>query len=447
MKLKRVLTFTLAAMMAMGGVTGCGNSSTQANSEQDAVSTDAAAEDAASGEELSGEITFITHRTDLKDRIENKYIKEFTEKHPNVTVKYEALKNYENDIQVRMNTAEYGDVLMIPNINKNEYSNFFVPLGTLDELSQKYRNVSERAFDGQVYGIPSMINATGVLYNKKVFENAGVTEIPKTPDDFLAAMQKIKDKGEAIPYYTNYKDQWPLTQWEGCRLAYGNPNYLNELAKSDDPFAPGKVHYDVYKVLYDLVKQGLVEEDPMTTDWESSKQMIADGEIGAMVLGNWAVSQVKAKAANPDDICFMPFPLTAPDGKQYAEVSADLAYAVNVNSPNQDAALAFLWYMVEDSGYAEEEFGLSPQVDGEYPESLMSFKEAGVEFISAEPAPAGEEDLYNTIDLESEVGTWQPEWKLIMVEAALGNRSESYDDICNEINEAWNTTRAELAAE
>ena len=41
--------------------------------------------------------------------------------------------------------------------------------------------------------------------------------------------------------------------------------------------------------MYEAVARKLVEESPASSDWESSKGKINKGEIGAMVLGSWAV--------------------------------------------------------------------------------------------------------------------------------------------------------------
>ena len=448
MKLQKVLSLALGVTMAATALVGCGGGTakeTAGETTDNTATTEASAETGTTNpEDISGEITFITHRTDITDTLLQEYIDEFNKEYPNVKVNIEGITNYQDDIKVRMNTAEYGDVLMIPDINKNEYSNFFIPLGSVDELSTKYRNMNDRAFDGQVYGIASMLTAPGVLYNKKVFESAGITDIPKTPDEFLAAMQKIKDNTEAIPYYTNYVAQWTLTQWEANRCAYGDPEILIKMSHDDAPFGQGTVHYEIYKLMYDLVKQGLVEDDPMSTDWESSKQMLADGEIGTMVLGEWAVSQVKALAENPEDIGYMPFPITAEDGKQYAEIASDFAYGVNKNTKYPEAALAFLWWMVDKSGYAQHEDGIPAQLDADFPEALSAFEDAGVEFVTLTPPPAGEEDLFDSIDNGSEVGTWQPKWKLIMIESAIGNRSETYDEICDQMNKDWAASRAEF---
>ena len=66
--------------------------------------------------------------------------------------------------------------------------------------------------------------------------------------------------------------------------ATGDATYKNQkLAHTKDPFKNygDDTHaYAVYKILYDAVSQGLTEDDYSTTDWESCKGMINNGEIG-----------------------------------------------------------------------------------------------------------------------------------------------------------------------
>ncbi|CAM5573352.1 hypothetical protein SGLAM104S_09895 [Streptomyces glaucescens] len=70
-------------------------------------------------------------------------------------------------------------------------------------------------------------------------------------------------------------------------------------------------------LLHDIVHEKLSEKDPSTTNWEASKTLLAKGEIGSMLLGSWAITQLRDAAEkageNPDDIGFMPFP--APVGR------------------------------------------------------------------------------------------------------------------------------------
>ncbi len=397
---------------------------------------------------ISGEITVLTNRTDRVDTTFVEYVERFNEKYPDVEVKFEGITDYQGVVQVRLNSKDYGDVLLIPTVTKlDDLSNFFEPLGTMEEMGAKYQIVDEKAYDGQVYGVPTMINTSGILYNKAVFEKAGVSEIPTTPEEFLAAMQAVKDNTDAIPYYTNYAAGWTLDQWENHRISVsGDSEFANKMPHVESPFAQGEPHYVVYKLLHDLVAQELVEKDPMTADWELSKQMIADGEIGAMVLGSWAISQITALAENPDDIGYMPFPHQI-DGKFNVPCAGDHNIGINKHSENKEAARAFLDFFLEESGYATDEGAIEPTIGSSMPSTLSVFEELGVNLVNNAPATPGEEGLINQVDGESEVGLWAPAFKQSIIESALGTTNKTYDDIMNDLNDRWQAARESLGVE
>ena len=49
--------------------------------------------------------------------------------------------------------------------------------------------------DGKLYAVPYQVYTTGVWYDKAMFEEAGVTDVPTTWDEFLDVCQKVKDAG------------------------------------------------------------------------------------------------------------------------------------------------------------------------------------------------------------------------------------------------------------
>ena len=117
-----------------------------------------------------------------------------------------------------MSGSDYGDVLLIPNtVDVENLDEYFVPLGKYDELSKQYYCIDDRTYDDVVYGIPVSVQFTGIFYNKTVFEEAGITQIPRTIDEFMDVLKTIKEKTDAIPLYTAYAEQWPLNQWEPTR--------------------------------------------------------------------------------------------------------------------------------------------------------------------------------------------------------------------------------------
>lgn len=403
--------------------------------------------------EVSGEITFLTNRTDLeKDGTFDRYISEFQETYPDVDVKVEAITAYEDDVRTRMSTPNgYGDVLLIPDaVGVDQYPDFFEPLGSVDELSKTYRFVADKALDGEVYALAVGGNTFGVLYNKAVWADAGVTEIPNTPEAFLDDLQAIKDKTDAIPYYTNYKDGWPLGgQWTDNFAGVGGSNEVeNEMAEDPSPWDEGKPAAIVDGLLYDIVANGLNEEDPLTTNWEQSKGDFATGKIGSMVLGSWSISQFRdaavAAGTDPDDVGFMPFP-TNVDGKQYAKIGGDRRLAINVNSKNKPAAQAWLEFLVQDSDFAALQGQVSPFKEvTEMPDALKAFQDAGVEMWENAPAPEGKEGLLNQVADASQVDIWGNLYRLALVDTARGQASGDKASFFADLNQRWGDAVASL---
>ena len=103
-------------------------------------------------------VTFITNRTDLIKTTFADYKADFESKNPNIEIKFESMTDYETDMGIRMQTDKYGDVLMLPNsIQSTDFANFFEPLGTVEELGDKYKEdyLYAKYTDGVVYGLPA----------------------------------------------------------------------------------------------------------------------------------------------------------------------------------------------------------------------------------------------------------------------------------------------------
>ena len=133
--------------------------------------------DAADGKP-SGEITVLTNRTDLVDTLFQEYKAKFEELHPGTTVKFEAVTDYEGEVTTRLSTPEYGDVLAIPSsVSLDQLPQFFEPLGSVQDMKKQYRYVDKAAYDGTAYGTATFGNATGFLYNKRIWKEAGVTDV------------------------------------------------------------------------------------------------------------------------------------------------------------------------------------------------------------------------------------------------------------------------------
>lgn len=397
--------------------------------------------------DIEADIKILTHRTDIVDTVFADYIEEFQKLYPGINIEYEAVTDYAEDVTIRLTTDNWGDICMIPTtVDKNELPNKFVSFGDQGLLEKDYIMLNNFAYEDQIYGIPSTGNAQGVVYNKKVFEDAGIEEIPKTPDEFLSALEAIKNNTDAIPLYTNFAAEWTMSAWDAYigGSATGDPDYMNlGLVHGKDPFTPRDDMtgpYAVYYVLYEAVAKGLIEDDPTTTDWEGSKGMINNGDIGTMVLGSWAVVQMQEAGDKADDIGYMPFPITI-DGKQYASAGPDYCYGINVNASddNKIASMLYIKWLTEESNFSYDQGGIPIQVGAEYPAVLDAFE--GVELVIDNPAKEGEETFFNDINNESELSLNVDHYHVSQIVENAINDTMSLEDILKDWNERWSAAQ------
>lgn len=483
MKLKRFMALGMAAVMTMS-LTACGGSddkpSDSASSNNNASTDNSASTDnnttadkdtaadsnagASTGgltyagiklgedyTDLTTTIKWMHHKTDREeDGTIQAYIDEFNKAYPNITVEHEGITDYAQTALLRLPTGDWGDIMFIPSIDMVDLETYFIPYGSVSEMSDLVNFADQWKYQDQCYGIGYMANAQGLLYNKKVFADAGITELPKTPDEFIADLQLIKDNTDAIPLYTNYAAGWTMGgAWDGYlgAITTGDTTWLNQkFTHTADPFkdnGDGTGAYALYKILFDAVAQGLTEEDYTTTDWEGCKGMINRGEIGTMVLGSWAVAQMKAAGDNPDDIGYMPFPISV-NGKQYATAGPDYCYGINKESSadNQAAAMVFVKWMVEESGWCDFEGG--------YPVSKTaptSFVFDGVEIVNNDSAPEDEADLMNQMNAESELNFNNGGDSRVMAIVEAAAQGGSYDDLVAEWTQKWNDAQSALGVD
>lgn len=472
MKTRKLIALGMAAVMTMS-LAACGGQSSSTGSTGTAGSTggsgstegstDVGNEQAAvpsineinvgeDYQDLTASIKVLTNRTDIVDTVYKGYAEEFMKLYPNITVEYEGITDYEESVTLRLTAGDWGDIMFIPtSVSKNELENYFLPLGDYPTLNEIYNFCDEKSFANLVYGIANGGTASGIAYNKRIWSEAGVTEMPKTPDEFLADLQLIKDNTEAIPLYTNFAAGWTMGAWDAYTdcAATGDPDFKNKMPHMSNPFSKRDDMtgpYAVYYILYEAVARGLVEDDPASTDWESSKGAINRGEIATMVLGSWSVEQFKEAGDNPDDIGYMPFPISV-GGQQYAGSGGNYSFGINVgaSTDNQIASLLYMKWLIEESSIYMDEGSIPARKDGEYPSVLEAFD--GVTLLSNSAAPEGEEDLFDDVNNESEVGINNNDYPdCEILEAALYG-SKTLDELMDEWNAKWTAAQESLHVE
>ena len=409
--------------------------------------------------DLTATIKWLHHKTDRDstsggDGKIQEYIAEFNKEYPNITVQTEGVTDYANESLLRLSSKDWGDIMFIPAVDKKDLPTYFMPFGKTEEMKQVVNFANAWEYDATAYGIAYMANANGIVYNKAVFQKAGITTLPKTPDEFLADLKLIKEKTDVkAPLYTNYAAKWTMGAWDAYvgAVSTGDYAYLNQkLVHTANPFknpGDGTGAYSLYKILYDAVAQKLIEDDYTTTDWEGCKGMINNGEIGCMVLGSWAFQQMVDAGDHGADIGYMPFPISV-GGKQYAVSAPDYSFGINANSSddNKLASTIFVKWMTEKSNWSYDEGGLPVNKTGEYPGLYEAFKDCVMQ--EQDPSLPGEETYINDMNKKSELNINSGGDSKVMKIVEYGDTGKkTFDQIMDEWNKAWTKAQKDLGFE
>ncbi|MGY5451891.1 ABC transporter substrate-binding protein [Agarivorans sp. MS3-6] len=316
--------------------------------------------------EIKGEITFFTNRTDLVEAgVYDRYTKEFRKMHPGVTsVKVIGFADYKGGLRPRMNTGDYGDVVLIlPSVPSEQYGNFYEPLDMYGPDEVYFHDAWSN--DGKNYGVSMGNSVEGLVYNKDVLAEAGV-EVPlKTLSELYAASEKIAAL-DKIPFYVNFGAQWPLQQWDKYPIvAEGNGEVYEKMLTQDKAFSGDTAYHESLSLLKTLIEKGWTEKDLITNSWEESKSLLAEGDAGMFYLGNWFIPQVIDRGIQSEKIGFMPIP-AGESGELRAQMNHDWGYAVSKHSKNKPAAKAYIEFLLEESDF-DEVAGFIPTIKAKEP--------------------------------------------------------------------------------
>ncbi len=422
--MKKVITVLASVLVTSVILSACGSGSTSNTAGNGASATGDGA--------ISGTVTFLTNRTDMIGTQFDDYAKRFHEKYPNAQVEFEAITDLDKTTKIRMSSGDYPDVVLIPTIPNSDLPKYFTPLDDLG-LNDNIYFKDYKSYEGKVYGISVGATTTGIVYNKKAFADAGITEIPKTLDEFYAASEKLKAKG-IVPLASNFKDQWPLYPWisEVPTSMAGDAKLNNDRMNSDTPYQMNNPYGKSMTIIRTMYEKGYLEKDVNSTNWEQSKKDVASGKFAMVMLGNWVIPQIIASGTTSDNIGFFPLPYDN-SGKVNVSLAPDWAYGVNKNSENVATAKAFVKWMIEDSGF-DQYAGFIPVLKDKKAtipqlQQFDSFKPVTIEAVADDPKVT---DIVNHAQITKEA---------LVQEFILAQNPQS---VLDKYNAAWAKARKDI---
>ena len=317
--------------------------------------------------ELEGEISFLSNRVDKKEEL-NKLIKEFEKKYPKTKVNLELIGDLGEILQRRANVQELSDVTIVPTtMGVDEYSKYLLPLDDLGFSEDNLYNYSlGLGEDGKLCGINTSITWSGIIYNKKIFQQAGIEEVPKTQKDFFEACEKIKKLG-ITPFAINYKQSWCVGQWLDTISFNFDEDMTNNLVFTEKNIFDSGLG-KALDFVRDIYVKGYSEEDLIDYEWQQFKNDFKDGKVAMVLFGSDLKNQFEDLGMNSEDIGMFPVPET-----KTINIHGDYRFGVAKNTEYPNLSKAFLKFLFENDRYAKAVNIMSPMKNSK--ENIKSFDE------------------------------------------------------------------------
>jgi glucose/mannose transport system substrate-binding protein len=159
-------------------------------------------------------------------------------------------------------------------------------------------------YEGNWVAAPVNVHSTNWVWaNKAVMDELGIAE-PTTWDEFVAALQKVKDSGRTALAHGGQAWQ-EATIFDGVVLSVGGPEFYKAAFIDLDPAAlGGEQMVEAFNRMTTL--RGFVDDNFSGRDWNLASAMVINGEAGFQMMGDWAKGEFinAGKVPGTDFACF-----------------------------------------------------------------------------------------------------------------------------------------------
>lgn len=299
-------------------------------------------------------------------------LKEYNEKNPDTNVKMEIFtENYATTLELAFTSKQAPDIFQV--VNNAQYyveRNMLMPLDDFitDDFKARFGDLYSidqvNSVDGKMYTLTERGITYRLLYNKDIFEQAGIAAPPKTMDEV-------------------YEDAKIITEWGKSQGIYGfamqlkNPAVVGERVIDQIGFRngisaynyqEGTYDYSVMKPVLEPLKK-MYEEQIMFPgaeglDSDPLRTQFAAGKIGMYIYGNWEPTIYAGNGQFPAQCNWSAVPIPGigtdkPVGRSDIK-NAGKSWGIASTCENPEEAWKYIEYILSDDymkGYHEQGYG------------------------------------------------------------------------------------------
>ena len=416
--LKILSLFALVFTLVIGSFTGCGKTQETAGSAAETKMVETKQSEKVKDVTLD----FVWFTDGVEGKVMQSVAEDYKKDNPNVSINL--IEVPFKDLNTKLKTMISGGKppALARITDTGHYYDFALDItdaagGDADKFAEQFIDTHKAYYvrNGKVLGIPLDVTVNGMIYNKTLFQKAGV-EVPQsedsvwTWDEFTVAVNKVKEMTGC-----KYGVVWDFTPHRFSTLLY---EFGGALFSEDRTHMTLNDEKGVAALQYfvDLHKQGVIAES-VWLGGENPNNLFRAGMAAVHVSGNWVLSNYKDIKDFEWSVTYLPkkeIRSSIPGGK--------FVMGFN-NSGVEDETAKFIIYLSSKdatSKYCRESLFISPRKDSHDLDYAFAKNELKI-FINemnASTPKTGNDWSYQEI-----IAKISTEYKTNIVEAIMGNKT------------------------
>ncbi|MCR4655784.1 MAG: ABC transporter substrate-binding protein [Lachnospiraceae bacterium] len=234
-----------------------------------------------------------------------------------------------------------------------------------EELLSKYEDAAIATYNGKHTLVPAYKALRNqCYYHKNKFAEAGITEEPRTWEEFLTACDRL-DKAGIVPLMgAGASDIWSTSfgWWTGVansEIMAKYPDFNEQILKGELSWTDPVIENSL-TCWQDLVKAGYYHKGSMSFTYTQAQREFLNGATAMFMDGAWAAPSHDAAGISPDELGVFVAP--TPSGA-YSYCTMPQYWGVSETCAHKDEAFKFCEYVL---GGNEDIYRLYLSSDGTY---------------------------------------------------------------------------------